>query len=94
MGLKPRKRQEQLASKLLRIRHAFGLSQNGIIKALKLGPEQKRTHISAYELGKNEPPLYVILKYARAVGVGCEVLIDDKLDLPDGLPASPLSVDD
>ena len=35
-----------------------------------------------YELGKREPPLPVLLKYARIAGVYVDVLIDDELDLP------------
>jgi transcriptional regulator with XRE-family HTH domain len=45
--------------------------------------------ISEYELGKNEPPLAVLLSYARAVNVSTDVLIDDRLDLPAKLPAKP-----
>jgi len=39
--------------------------------------------ISEYERGKREPPLLVLLKYARLAGVSTDVLIDDKLKLPD-----------
>jgi hypothetical protein len=38
--------------------------------------------VSSYELGRTEPPLPVLLKYARCVGVSTDVLIDDELDLP------------
>jgi transcriptional regulator with XRE-family HTH domain len=38
--------------------------------------------ISLYEQGKREPPLLVLLKYARLAGVSTDVLIDDKLKLP------------
>jgi transcriptional regulator with XRE-family HTH domain len=38
--------------------------------------------ISDYELGKNEPPLSVILAYARLAKVSTDVLIDDRLTLP------------
>jgi hypothetical protein len=44
-------------------------------------------HISLYEGGQREPPLLVLLRYARVVGVYVDVLIDDELDLPDRLPA-------
>ncbi len=43
--------------------------------------------ISAYELGKREPPLVVLLAYARAANVIADALIDDELDLPDKLPS-------
>ena len=35
-------------------------------------------HISAYERELREPPLPVILKYARLAGISPDVLIDDK----------------
>jgi transcriptional regulator with XRE-family HTH domain len=44
------------------------------------------TQISAYEMGRREPPLIILLEYARAAGVSTDVLIDDKLDLPEKLP--------
>ena len=40
-------------------------------------------HVSGYERGEREPPLPVLLKYARLVGISTDVLIDDKLDLPE-----------
>ncbi len=40
------------------------------------------TSISAYERGTREPPLLILLKYARMAGVNVEELIDDDLDLP------------
>jgi len=43
--------------------------------------------ISRYELNKNEPPLMILLEYARLANVYVEVLIDDSLDLPDRLPS-------
>jgi transcriptional regulator with XRE-family HTH domain len=49
---------------------------------LGLADELTRNKISAYELGEREPPLDVLLKYARCVGVSTDVLIDDELDLP------------
>jgi transcriptional regulator with XRE-family HTH domain len=43
-------------------------------------------HISEYEAGKREPPLPVLLHYARAAGIHMEVLVDDAMDLPRTLP--------
>jgi hypothetical protein len=45
--------------------------------------------ISDYELGKREPPLPILLRYARVAGVQMEVLVDDEMDLPAKLPAKP-----
>ena len=60
----------------------FGLSQDGMLERLGLTDEFFRSRISAYELGNREPPLPVLLKYARLVGISTDVLIDDELDLP------------
>jgi transcriptional regulator with XRE-family HTH domain len=44
--------------------------------------------ISEFELGTNEPPLAILLKYAQVAGVHMEDLVDDELDLPDKLPST------
>ena len=36
-------------------------------------------YISQYEHGRREPPLLVLLKYARLAGISTDVLIDDKI---------------
>ena len=89
MGKRARMKQERLAEKLLQIRNAFGLSQSDMLR--RLGFEQiiDYKRISEFELGKNEPPLAILLKYARVAGVCVDVLIDDELDLPAKLPAKP-----
>ncbi len=89
MGKRARMRQERLAEKLLQIRNALGLSQSAMLKRLGFEDVIDYKRISEYELGKNEPPLAVLLSYARAVNVSTDVLIDDDLDLPAKLPASP-----
>jgi transcriptional regulator with XRE-family HTH domain len=86
MGKKARMRQERLAEKLLQIRNALGLSQSAMLKRLGFEDVIDYKRISEYELGKNEPPLAVLLSYARAVNVSTDVLIDDELDLPEKLP--------
>ncbi|HEX7996871.1 MAG TPA: helix-turn-helix transcriptional regulator [Pyrinomonadaceae bacterium] len=78
----PRQKPERLAEKLRQIRNALGLSQDGMLERLGLSDEFFRSRISAYELGNREPPLPVLLRYARLVGVSTDVLIDDELDLP------------
>ena len=40
-----------------------------------------RNNISAFELGTREPPLPVLLAYARLAGISTDVLIDDELNL-------------
>ena len=78
----PRQKPERLAEKLLQIRMYLDLSQGGILERLDLSDEFDRGRISAYEVGRREPPLVVLLKYARCVGISTDVLIDDELDLP------------
>jgi transcriptional regulator with XRE-family HTH domain len=78
---------ERLAEKLVQLRTALGLSQNELIRALDVELTQNR--ISEYETGKGEPPLPVLLRYARLAGVCVDVLIDDEQDLPAKLPAKP-----
>jgi len=85
MGTKARQQPARLAEKLLQVRVALGLSQNGMIR--HLGVDLSQNRISDYELGKSEPPLALILSYARVVGICVEVLIDDDLDLPAKLPS-------
>jgi len=82
-----RPRPKRLAEKLLHIRNTLGLSQTDMFR--RLGAEGWITYhmISAYERGKNEPPLMLLLQYARAANVYVEALIDDVLDLPDKLPS-------
>ena len=80
-------RQERLAEKLLQIRLALGLSQSEMLRRLGFEDALDYKRISEYELGKNEPPLAILLSYARVAGVCMDVLVDDKLDLPDKLPS-------
>jgi transcriptional regulator with XRE-family HTH domain len=87
MGTRARHKPEHLAGKLLQIRTALGLSQNEMIKRLGVETIIKQNAVSEYELGKREPPLRILLQYARAAGVSTDVLIDDEIDLPEKLPA-------
>lgn len=91
MGQSSRPRPTHLAEKLLTIREALQLSQNEMISRLGLNDELTQARISAYERGVREPPLLVLLKYARVGNVSVEALIDDDLNLPQTLPASPKS---
>ena len=85
MGRGARQKPDRLAEKLLQIRMAFGLSQNEMISRLGLTDELVREEISAFELGKRQPPLRVLLEYARYVGISTDVLIDDEMGLPERL---------
>jgi len=86
MGTKPRIKPERLAEKLREIRLALGLSQAEMWKRLGVEDLIVFKQISAYEMGKREPPLIILLRYARVAGVYVDFLIDDELNLPHNLP--------
>jgi transcriptional regulator with XRE-family HTH domain len=89
MGSSPRPKPERLPEKLLGIRLSLDVSQDGMLARLGLDESHFRSVISGYELGTREPPLPVLLKYARVAGVCVDVLIDDEMDLPAKLPSKP-----
>jgi transcriptional regulator with XRE-family HTH domain len=80
---------QRLGEKLRQIRESLELSQSEMLRRLGFEDVLIYNRISDYELGKREPPLPVLLQYARAAGVCPELLIDDELDLPAGLPSKP-----
>lgn len=88
MAKSSRLKPKRLAEKLRQIRLALGLSQNEIINRLGFGEELIREELSAFERGIRQPPLGLLLEYARVARVRVEVLIDDELDLPDGIPGN------
>jgi transcriptional regulator with XRE-family HTH domain len=81
MGRSPRPKPARLAVKLLAIREALGVSQVEMVRRLDF-PRIHPAHVSGYERGEREPPLPVLLRYARLVKVSTDVLIDDEMDLP------------
>ncbi len=68
----------KLPKKLAELRNNLGLSQSQIAKQVGV---KARASISGYERGDREPPLPVLLAYARLAGVSVESLIDDKMKL-------------
>jgi transcriptional regulator with XRE-family HTH domain len=88
MGRASRPKPTLLAEKLLRIRTALGLSQNGMIRRMGLHEELVREEISLFEHGIRVPPLPVLLEYAHTANVYVDALIDDRVDLPQELPSS------
>ncbi len=81
-------RPSRLAEKLLAIRNALGLSQSELHRKLGVEDLIPPRRISRYELDELEPPLPVLLQYARAAGIHMEDLVDDELDLPAKLPGT------
>ena len=81
MGRSRRNKPVKLSQKLLAIRKRLRMSQTEMARALEL-----KVHYSAvsnYELGTREPDLIVVLRYARLAGVPMEMLVDDKINLPE-----------
>jgi len=77
---------KRLGEKLLQIRESFGDSQSAFLERLGNPEAILQTSISAYERGRREPPLLILLKYARIANVSTDILINDSLDLPPELP--------
>ena len=76
-----RPRPKNLAKKLLKIRRSLGVSQGELVRQLGVQALIDHTTISKYELDKNEPPLAILLAYARLAGIPVEQIIDDELEL-------------
>ena len=89
MGRSSKRKPKRLAEKLLQIRTTLGLSQSEMIRRLELSKELVQASISGYELGTRIPPLPVLLRYAEVAGICTDILINDKLDLPNKLPGKP-----
>jgi transcriptional regulator with XRE-family HTH domain len=73
---------KKLGKKLRQIRVRAGLSQTELVAALNYKATPLRaSQISTFEHGKREPPLMLLLAYARFARVSVESLIDDKVSL-------------
>jgi transcriptional regulator with XRE-family HTH domain len=75
---------KKLAAKLRQIRTAIGLTQQEMVVKLKSQRASLRIYpgnISRFEQGLREPPLLVLLAYARVAGVTIDVLVDDETKL-------------
>ncbi len=86
MGRKARIKPARLSEKLLLIRDSLGLSQTQLLGRLGFEDLIDYRRVSEFELGEAEPPLPVLLQYARVAGVHMEDIVDDELDLPTKLP--------
>jgi transcriptional regulator with XRE-family HTH domain len=89
MGKGKRERPARLGAKLAEIRKKLELSQNEMLRQLGLSDKLTREELSAYERSVREPTLLTILKYAQVAGVYTDALIDDNVDLPSKIPATP-----
>lgn len=93
MGRASRPKPVRLAEKLRHIREGLDLSQDEMLRRLGIDESSaiERSSISAYELGKREPPLQILLIYARLANVWMDVLVDDNLNLPNKIPSKSKS---
>lgn len=88
MGRSARFIPKHLGEKLKQIRLKLGIeTYDEMIRKLDC-PEMPLhpSGIYLFEAGEREPTLNVLLKYARLAGVSIDVLVDDKLSLPNPLP--------
>ena len=74
-------RPKRLAEKLRQIRNKLNLSQNELIAKMGFTGIIFQGNVSQYEIGRREPPLPVLLAYARIAKIPVDILIDDDLSL-------------
>jgi len=83
-----RPKPKNLAPKLAQIRKALGLTQHQMAETLRSRQSNATVYpgnISRFEQGIREPPLLVLLGYAKVAKVTIDVLVDDTVELPQGL---------
>jgi transcriptional regulator with XRE-family HTH domain len=81
MPVHPRPKPARLPAKLLQIRQQLRLGQRKLAAQLGIKTRQATARVSEYEHGIREPPLSVLLAYARIAKVCTCVLIDDNAEL-------------
>lgn len=90
MGRSARPRVARLGEKLLQIRVALDLTLEEIIERLNYTASPLYAQsISVMENNEREPPLPLLLAYARLVNISTDVLIDDEQRLPLRLQNAP-----
>ncbi len=88
MGSLPRRAPRRLPGKLREIRLKLGLSQNEMIRRMRLEGDLTREEVSSFELGRRQPNLMTLWAYANAANLYVDALILDSVDLPDELPST------
>lgn len=81
MGRSRRRKPAKLGQKLLAIRKRLNMSQTEMVRALELTVHYSA--VSNYELGTREPDLLTVLQYARLANITMEMIVDDKVNLPE-----------
>lgn len=83
MGSGKRIKPARLAEKLKAIRENLGLTTEELIAKLDCPViPLHRASITQYEKGRREPPLIILLNYARLANLYVDYLIEEQLDLP------------
>lgn len=90
MGRASREMPKRLGEKLVQIRSALGLSQDGMLRRLGLAEDYERHYISGFETGEREPSLPVLLKYSEVARVWINALVDDEVNLPEQIPSNEM----
>jgi transcriptional regulator with XRE-family HTH domain len=86
MGTRKRPVPTRLPEKLLKIRRLLDLTQEQLAERLSRLPSAPHPgHISRFEAGIREPNLIYLLEFSRLSGVSLEILLDDRLDVPERL---------
>jgi transcriptional regulator with XRE-family HTH domain len=93
MGRSHRPRPKRLGKKLRQIRVSLNLTLEQMIEFLnyKESPLYP-TNISGMERGEREPPLQLLLAYARLIGISTDMLIDDAADIPEKISVNTQSI--
>lgn len=90
MGRSKRPKPIYLAEKLKQIRMALGLSQEKMVSRLNYDKSPLvASQISEFENDKREPPLQLLLCYARVANIPLEFIVDDEVSVPEKLPDKP-----
>ena len=86
MGTRKRPVPARLPEKLLKIRKLLDLSQEQLAARVSHLPSPPHPgHVSRFEAGTREPNLIYLLEFSRLSGVSLEILLDDRLDVPEKL---------
>lgn len=86
MARTPRLQPINLPSKLSQIRARLGLTPKLMVETLGCSSPLRDSDVTAFERSQREPPLEVLLCYARLASVPLEALVDDGIVLPERLP--------
>jgi DNA-binding transcriptional regulator YiaG len=90
MGDARREVPKRLPAKLRFIREALGLTQEEMLKELRLPKSVRRNYLSRWESGEREPTLSALRRYSEVAQVWMNAIVDDSIDLPTRLPCSKM----